>query len=108
MIDNVPRRDAGMKDRLLAISFFGLALLLFSAVVVGLLVGLIEWLQSGHWPSISLLEAAYDTGLVRARWFVTVEWGWRLHEWLDMVPLSVAAIVIAPLFWRIGLIFARR
>jgi hypothetical protein len=97
-----------MKDRLLAIIFLGLALLLFSAVVVGLLVGLIEWLQSGYWPSISLLEAAYDTGLVRARWFITVDWGWRLHEWLDAVPLSAAAIVFAPLFWWIGLVFARR
>ena len=97
-----------MKDRIIGITFFGIALLLGSIVVVSLISGLIEWLQSGVWHSPSLLQAAYDAQLIRARWFQSVDWGWRLHEILDQIPLLIGTVAAAPLFWCAGRWFVRR
>jgi hypothetical protein len=97
-----------MTDRFFGIVFFGMALLLCCAVVVGLLSGVIEWLQGGRWQSISLLDAGYEMRLLKARWFITTDWGWRVHEVLDAIPLFLAAILTAPLCWRTGLFFVRR
>lgn len=97
-----------MKDRIIGIAFFTVALLLICVVVVSLISGLIEWLQSGRWESPSLLRAAYDAHLIRARWFLSADWGWRLHEILDQIPMLVAAALAASLSWWAGLWFVRR
>ena len=97
-----------MKDRIIGITFFGIALLLGCVVVVSLVSGLIDWLQSGVWQSQSLLQAAYDAHLIHARWFQTVDWGWRLHEILDQIPLLLSTLIAAPLFWFAGLKLVRR
>ena len=73
-----------------------------------LLLGFIEWLQTGRWHTTSVLQAAYDARLVRARWFLSVDWGWRLHEVLYRIPLLIVLIGLAPLSWALGLRFARR
>lgn len=100
-------RATVVKDRILAILCFSTALILMSGVIIGMLVGLIEWLQGGSFNSISVLEAAYEMGL-RARHLQSLDWGWRLRGWLDAIPLPFAAIVMAPLFWWVGLIHTRR
>jgi hypothetical protein len=97
-----------VKDRIIGITFFGIALLLGCIVVVSLISGLIEWLQSGVWQSPSLLQAAYDAQLIHSRWFLSVDWGWRVHEILDQIPLLLGTLAIAPLFWFAGLWFVRR
>jgi len=97
-----------MRDRILGIFCFAAALLLCCAVVVALLAGLIEWLQSGRWHNLSLLQAGYDLQLLRARWFLATDWGWRVHELLDQIPLLAAGALLAPLCWWVGLIFVRR
>jgi len=88
--------------------FFSLALVLCCALAVGLLSGLIEWLQVGRWKSVSLLQAGYDINLLRARWFMTTDWGWRLHDVLESIPLYLVGLIMAPLCWRVGLVFVRR
>jgi len=97
-----------MLDRYLTLFFQGAALLLGGVVIVLLLDAFIVWLQSGNWKSVSLLEAAYDAHLLKARWFLNVDWGWRLHEWLQQIPLLAALAVLVPAFWGIGLFFSRR
>ena len=97
-----------MADRIIGIFCFGIALLLGCAVIVALLYGLIEWLQGGRWDTPSLLRAAYDAGLLRARWFLTTDWGWRVHEALDAIPVLLAGLILAPIFWWLGLRFVRR
>ena len=97
-----------MKDRVLGIFLFALAILLFCGVIVGLLTGLIEWLQVGKWESPSLLRFGYDAHLLKASWFLTTDWGWRVHEILDQIPLLLFSITTAPLFWWAGLRVVRR
>jgi len=77
-------------------------------MVVDLLVGLIEWLQMGRWKSVSVLQAGYDANLIRARWFMTSDWGWRVHDALDAIPLLLVGVIMAPLCWRVGQLFVRR
>ena len=97
-----------MKDRTLGVTFLAIALLLGCVVVVSLLSDVIEWLQVGRWESRSLLRAGYDAHLIRARWFLATDWGWRVHEILDQIPLLACAVVMAGSCWGAGLWFLRR
>jgi hypothetical protein len=97
-----------LTNRTIAILCFTSALLLVGAITIVLLIGFTEWLQTGRWHTDSLLQAAYDARLLRARWFLSGDWAWQLHEILDQIPVLVVWLVVAPLFWAVGLKFARR
>ncbi len=97
-----------MTDRILAITFFAIALMLSGVVVIMLLFGFVEWMQTGRWHSTSLLQAAYDAHLIRARWLLSVDWGWRVQEVLDRIPLLAVLIAMAPVSWGVGVWIARR
>ena len=97
-----------MMDRLLSVTFYGAALVLGGMLVVMLLSDFVVWLQSGRWENVSLLRAAYDAHLLKARWFLSVDWGWRVHELLSQVPLLVVLAFLVPICWGVGLFFARR
>ena len=85
-----------------------MALTLVSIAALMLLFGFIEWLQTGRWESISVLRAGYDLHVLRASWFLRVDWGWRVHEMLDHVPLLAFLLTAAPVAWAAGTYFARR
>jgi hypothetical protein len=86
-------------DRLLSPLLFVLALALFCTAALLALSGFIDWLIHGRWPDQSLLRLGYETGLVRARWFLTQGWAGLVRNVLASVPGSVAALVLAPLCW---------
>ena len=95
-------------NRIIAIICFTSALLLVGMVAIVLLLGFTEWLQTGRWYSKSLLQAAYDAGLLRARWFLSGDWAWYVHEVLNVIPVLAVWLAAAPLIWAVGLKFARR
>ena len=97
-----------LTNRAIAIICFTCALLLVGMVAIVLLLGFTEWLQTGRWHSESLLQAAYDAGLLRARWFLSGDWAWYVHEILNAIPVLAVWLALAPLFWAVGLKFARR
>ncbi|MEZ5559952.1 MAG: hypothetical protein R3E86_15575 [Pseudomonadales bacterium] len=72
------------------------------------LFGFIEWLQTSRWPALSLLQAAYDLRLLRARWFLANEWTWPLHDVLAQIPVSLSLLALAPLFWWVATRLAHR
>jgi hypothetical protein len=83
-------------------------LALLSAIVVGSLSDLIVWLQGGRWNAPSLLDLGYEAHLFRSSWFLTSDWHWWIHGALNQVPAPLAALIMAPIFWRLGLVFVRR
>lgn len=97
-----------MTDRYLAITFRAAALIIGGVLVVMMIDNFVVYLQTGKWESMSLLRAGYDAHLLKARWFLNVDWGWRVHEWLAQVPLLVVLGALVPVCWCLGLFFARR
>ena len=94
--------------RITSIALFATALISFSSAVLLLLNGFIEYLQTGTWHSLSLLQLGYDSHLIKARWFLSYEWSWWLHDLLQFVPVYAALILLAPLAWWISLGIDRR
>jgi hypothetical protein len=95
-------------DRLFALCFFALALAAAAAAAVICLAELIEWLQTDRWLSTSLLQVGYDWRLLKARWFLSAQWSWWIHDLLAQVPVQLALLAAAPLLWLVGKLFARR
>ncbi len=90
-------------DRLISLVLFLLALGAGSIAVVLVLAGFIEFLQSGRWPDQSLLRLGYDSGLLRARWFLAHDWAMILRNLLAGVPAAVAlAALVPPCWWLSG------
>ncbi len=98
----------GMADRFLTAWFYVIALALASGAVLFFIIGFVEYLQVGRWPARSLLQLGYDTSLVRARWFLANQWSWPVHDALAKIPVTVAMLCTAPLFWWLGGVFGRR
>ena len=96
-----------MPDRIVSLIFYVAALILGGVLGVILLSGFIEWLQTGEWHTRSLLRAAYDAHFIRARWFLSGDWGWRVHEVLDHIPLLAVLGALIPLSWAAGVYFDR-
>ncbi len=92
----------------------GSLLLYFSAIAAGatalvmLLSDYITWLQTNRWSTLSVLQAGYDSGVLKARWFLNQQWSWPLHDLLAEIPLHVLLLLVAPLFWWLGVKLARR
>lgn len=86
-------------DRILAPILFVSALALLCASALLALSGFLDWLIHGRWPDQSLLRLGYDTGLLRARWFLAAGWGGPVREALAAVPGSLAALLLAPVCW---------
>lgn len=97
-----------MADRITSLVFFSTALVLGGVLGIILLAGFIEWLQTGDWHTRSVLRAAYDARLIRARWFLSVDWGWRIHEVLDHIPVLALLGALIPVSWAVGVYFDRR
>lgn len=95
-------------DRLLALSLRTLALGCGCIAAILALAGFIEFLQVGRWPDQSLLRFAYDHRLLNARWFLQNDWSLPLRHFMAWLPLSLAALVLAPLCWWLGGLSARR
>jgi hypothetical protein len=97
-----------MADRMISLTFYGLACLCGIAAVLILLVGFVDWLQTERWTNLSVLEFGYDAHLIRARWFINNRWSWWLHDLMHLIPLYVFLLALAPLSWVVGAWFGRR
>ena len=97
-----------MTDRFLTAGFYAIALGLAGGAVLIFILGFIEYLQLGRWPSLSLLQLGYDAQLIRARWFLANQWSWPVHDLLAKIPVLLAMLCIAPVFWWLGGVFGRR
>lgn len=95
-------------DRFLSTLLFALAVLSFGGAALLLLNGFIEYLQIGSWRSTSLLQLLYDTYLLKARWFLSNQWGWWIHDGLQMIPTYAALLVICPIAWWLSGRFGAR
>ncbi|MBK81102.1 MAG: hypothetical protein CMQ43_09360 [Gammaproteobacteria bacterium] len=89
-------------DRPLAVLCRTLALLCGCAAVLLALNGFIDYLGGGRWPDRSLLRLVYDAGLVRPYRFLVNDWAMPLRDALAWTPASLAAAVLAPLWWWLG------
>jgi len=69
--------------------------------------GLLEYLGGGRWPDRSLLRLGYDSGLVRARWFLVQDWAMPLRDVLAALPAAVALLATVPVWWWLGSRLAR-
>ena len=97
-----------MPDQFFAAVLFVLALLTGCITVVMFFASFLDWLHSGDWGSISVLRAGYEAHLLKARWFLQADWGWRLHEVLERIPLLAVSAALAPIFWGASKFLARR
>ena len=95
-------------DTVVSLLLRALALGLGCAAVLLALNGFIEYLQTGRWPTLSLLRLGYDSGLLQARWFLAHRWSMPLHDVLDALPVTVVALGLAPLCWWLGGRLGRR
>ena len=69
--------------------FRGLGLLALGAGVVVLLQQWINWLQSGQWPSLSMLRLLHDASLLSTQWYIYPGNTQILHDFLSWVPAGV-------------------
>ena len=99
---------SAVADRLISLLFFGIAYACGVAAVLMLLAGFIDWLQTGRWHDLSVLELAYNAHVVKARWFLEYRWSWWIHDMLQWIPLYALLLVVAPLAWVCGAWAARR
>jgi hypothetical protein len=97
-----------MTDRLLSLLFFGVAYCCGVAAMLILFVGFIDWLQTGSWSNLSVLELGYNAQLLKARWFLDHQWSWWMHDVLQWTPLYAFLLGLAPLAWLSGAWMARR
>lgn len=95
-------------DRYIAIALQVLALACVCAAALLALAGFIEYLQRGRWPDQSLLRLGYDSGLLRARWFLVDDWRMLLRDLLAWLSAAWVSLGLAPLLWWLGGILARR
>jgi hypothetical protein len=95
-------------DRVLSIALFALAIVSFGGAVLLLLNGFIEYLQVGSWCSTSLLQFLYDSHVLRARWFLSNEWSWWIHDVLELVPTYAVLLAVSPLAWWLSGRFGAR
>lgn len=86
-------------DRIVSTVLFAAAVLSLGGAGVLLLNGFVEYLQSGSWTATSLLELGYNTHLIRARWFLSYEWSWGVHDVLAIIPIYAALLGAAPVCW---------
>ena len=97
-----------MADRLISLLLFGTAYLCGVAAMLILFVGFVDWLQSGSWTDLTVLELGYNAHLIKARWFLEHQWSWWLHDFLQWIPVYAALLSLAPLAWLSGAWTARR
>ena len=97
-----------MTDRLLSLLLFGIAYLSGVAAMLILFVGFIDWLQTGSWSNLSVLEFGYNAHLLKARWFLDHRWSWWMHDVLQWIPVYAFLLGFAPLAWLFGAWMARR
>ena len=95
-------------DRAFSTVLFALAILAFGGAVLLLLNGFIEYLQIGSWRSTSLLQFLYDTYILRARWFLSHQWSWWIHDVLAVIPTYAALLILSPLAWWLSGRFGAR
>jgi hypothetical protein len=95
-------------DRIFALTLFTLALACFCIAALLSLAGFIDWLIQGRWPDQSVLRLAYDSGLLRARFFLSNGWSLPVRDLLARLPAALVAVALAPLCWWLGGMFARR
>ena len=86
-------------DRPISTLLFLTALGCLIGAALLLLGGFIEYLQVGFWRSPTLLQAAYDSRLVDARWFLANPWSWWIHDLLDDIPAFAALLALGPAAW---------
>jgi len=70
--------------------------------IVMSIIQFVEWLQSGNWPSLTLLGLAIDWDLIPTGWaqFPTV--ANVAFGILHAIPISVALLVLCPLLWALA------
>lgn len=95
-------------DRFLSVTLFLLAMLCLTGGVLLLLADFIEYLQLGRWRLDSLLDAAYQLNLIRARWFLTSDFAGTVRILLMNVPAFAALLFITPLAWWLSQRFGCR
>jgi hypothetical protein len=95
-------------DRWCSYALYILAIGCGCAAVLFALSGFVEYLQSGRWPTRSMLDVIYELGIVRARWFLANEWSWPLHDALRATPVTLVVLGLAPLCWWLAGRFSRR
>ena len=86
-------------DQLLSKLLFIAALLSLAAAALLLFNGFIEYLQLGAWRSPSLLGVGYETGLLKARWFLAYTQSWWIPDLLAKIPVYAALLTFGPLLW---------
>jgi hypothetical protein len=81
-----------------------------AALVAGALLGLshfIDYLATERWPHLSVLDLAYDMGVVSVQWYFYPGAMEPLRAAMAWIPASVFLIVAAPLLWRLGIAISR-
>lgn len=89
-------------DRWFALFFHALALICACLAALLALSGFIDFLIVERWPDQSLLRVGYDSGLLRARWFLAHDWTMTLRDVLARVPAALALLALAPASWWLG------
>ena len=97
-----------MVDRLIAWFFYATAYACGAAAGLIVLVGFIDWLQTGSWSGVNLLEICYDARVVKAHWFLEHRWGGWVRDFLRATPLSVVLLAFAPLVYVLAARIERR
>ena len=97
-----------MTDRLISLLFFGIAYLSGVAALLILFIGFVDWLQTGSWNNLSVLELGYNTHMLKARWFLDHRWSWWMHDVLHLIPVYAFLLGFAPIAWIFGAWMARR
>ncbi len=97
-----------MADRLLSLLLFGAAYVSGVTAVLILFVGFIDWLQTGSWSNLSVLEFGYNAHFLKARWFLDNQWSWWMHDMLRWMPVYALLLGFAPFAWVSGAWMARR
>lgn len=97
-----------MADRLISLLFFGAAYICGVGAMLILFVGFIDWLQTGSWSNLSVLEFGYNSHLLKARWFLDHRWSWWMHDVLHWIPVYGVLLGFAPMAWVFGAWMGRR
>lgn len=100
--------DAVRMDRIVSTLLFAIAVLCLVGAGVLLLNGFIEYLQSGSWKTVSVLQLGYESHVIRARWFLRHDWSWWIHDVLEVIPTYGALLGLAPVCWWLSRLLAAR
>jgi hypothetical protein len=95
-------------DRWLSYALYVLAIGCGCAAVILALSGFVEFLQTGRWPSWSVLDLAYELRLVPMGWLRANRWVWPVFDVLRVTPVALVAVALTPLLWWAANRLARR